>query len=383
VLLALPPLFLLHQAARLGTAARERRFAALRVAGATPSDVRRLGAIEVGIPALGGSVLGLVVFALLRLVLGGTPLGQPQAGIAVLGAQLRLVPSSVTPSWWEATLVVVGATTLGVVVGLRASDRVMAAPLGVVRRQSPPPPRPWGLGLVAAAAGLFAAAVASGARSPLIPMALIALALVGVLSLSGGVAQRIGRLVESRATSGALLLASRRIVADPRPVGRAAAVVGAVALVAGGAGAVVADVVELSPSGVDPFYTVSLGLVGVVLLAALVVAAGALGVHAVESLVERKGSIAALAALGMPSADLERSQRLEAMLVAMPVAALGVLLGAVPMGIFVQPSAEGVIILLVTVVATLALVATALLIAVGLTRPALRRAAAPDSLRTE
>jgi hypothetical protein len=51
VLLAVPPLLLLYQAVRLGTAARERRLAGLRLAGATPGQVRRLGAIEVGIPA--------------------------------------------------------------------------------------------------------------------------------------------------------------------------------------------------------------------------------------------------------------------------------------------------------------------------------------------
>ena len=60
------PALLLHQAVRLGTAARERRLAALRLAGATPGQVRLLGALEVGIPSCAGGVLGLGVYALLR-----------------------------------------------------------------------------------------------------------------------------------------------------------------------------------------------------------------------------------------------------------------------------------------------------------------------------
>jgi hypothetical protein len=54
-----------------------------------------------------------------------------------------------------------------------------------------------------------------------------------------------------------------------------------------------------------------------------------------------------------------------------------------PMGIFVQPSATGVLVLVATVAVTLALVWAALLIAVRVTRAALRRAAAPGGLRTE
>src|SRR6185503_13031059 len=51
VMLCLPALLLLYQAVRLGTAAREHRLAALRLAGATPGDLRALGAVEVAVPA--------------------------------------------------------------------------------------------------------------------------------------------------------------------------------------------------------------------------------------------------------------------------------------------------------------------------------------------
>ena len=52
LLICVAPLALLRQVLRLGTATREQRLAALRLAGATPADVRRLSALEVGLPAL-------------------------------------------------------------------------------------------------------------------------------------------------------------------------------------------------------------------------------------------------------------------------------------------------------------------------------------------
>ena len=54
VLICLVPLTLLQQAVRLGTASRERRLAGLRLAGATPRQVRTLAAVETGLPAAVG-----------------------------------------------------------------------------------------------------------------------------------------------------------------------------------------------------------------------------------------------------------------------------------------------------------------------------------------
>lgn len=45
LLICIAPLTLLRQVVRLGTAEREQRLAALRLAGATPADVRRWGAL--------------------------------------------------------------------------------------------------------------------------------------------------------------------------------------------------------------------------------------------------------------------------------------------------------------------------------------------------
>lgn len=378
-LLTLPALLLLHQAVRLGTAARERRLAGLRLAGATPGEVRGLGAIEVGIPSLAGSLVGLLVFGLLRTVLGGTPRNQ---GFPV-GSHLALVPTSATPTWWQTGLVVLGVAVLGTAVGLLASRRLILSPLGISRRQPPPPPRPWGLLILLLAVPLASVAtnLDSNSDAQLAAMGLVLVAVLSLVSLAPWTAYRMGRFVEGRATSPELLMAARRLVVEPRPAGRAAAAVGGIALVAGGASGIAAD---LGPSGnVESFYVVSLGLVGVALLGALLVVTGTLAVHSVESLLDRKRSVAALRALGTPQQVLEGAQRWEAALVAMPMALVGVVLGSAAVGAYVMWSPFGLLLVLVTIAGTLALVWCAIVIATRATRPWVRRSGLPTNLRTE
>jgi hypothetical protein len=92
-LLTVPPLLLLHQAVRLGTPARERRLAGLRLAGATPGDVSRIGAVEVGAPALVGGLAGMLLYRMLRAVLGGVdPRRHPRFDT---DSVLHLVPTTV------------------------------------------------------------------------------------------------------------------------------------------------------------------------------------------------------------------------------------------------------------------------------------------------
>ncbi len=373
VMLTLPSLLLLHQAVRLGTAARERRLASLRLAGATPGEVRRLGAIEVGFPALAGSLLGLVVYGLLRWFFGGA------ASPGAFGTGLRLVPSTVAPTWWQFLIVVVGVTALGVAVGLLASRRVVVTPMGITRRQAPPPPRPWGLVLMALGVALVPLLLRFEIDSTVAGSIGVAFVVLGVVSLASWAAYRVGRFAESRVTSAPALLAARRLVAEPRPTGRAAAAVGGIALVAGGSAAVLVDI----DSTDDSFYLVSLALVGLALLVSLLVVIGTLAVHSVESLLDRKRSMAALAALGTPLDVLQRSQRWEGALVAMPMALVGVLFGAGVLGFVEAPSPLGPLVILTTVAVTLSLVWLAILTAVRATRPWTVRAAAASNLRAD
>ncbi|NMM22851.1 MAG: hypothetical protein HHJ11_05040, partial [Phycicoccus sp.] len=156
-LLVLPLLLMLNQVVRLGTATRERRLAALRLAGATPAQVRRIGAIEVGFPVTVGAMAGPLVFALLRILFGGQRV-IPGEGMHVvdltvtppsdvvsysrLDSGLSLIPTSVTPAWWQMVAVVALVAAAGVVTGSLASRHLVASPLGVSRRVRRPPPRP-------------------------------------------------------------------------------------------------------------------------------------------------------------------------------------------------------------------------------------------------
>ncbi len=156
LLICVAPLALLRQVVRLGTATREQRLAALRLAGATPGEVRRLGALEVGLPALVGGLLGYVVFGVLAWLFGGT--GGGASGYVAdseVARQLRLVPVSVDPAWWQVLLVALGVALIGVLAGATASRSLLISPLGVSRRAPRSAPRPWGALLLVLAVPLF------------------------------------------------------------------------------------------------------------------------------------------------------------------------------------------------------------------------------------
>jgi hypothetical protein len=73
VLLAAASCLLAFQALKLGTAARDRRLAAFRLAGATPNQVRGLGAVDAGIAGLIGGVLAGPLYFLLALAIQALP----------------------------------------------------------------------------------------------------------------------------------------------------------------------------------------------------------------------------------------------------------------------------------------------------------------------
>ena len=120
------------------------------------------------------------------------------------------------------------------------------------------------------------------------------------------------------------------------------------------------------------------------LITGLLVAIGTLAVHSVESLLDRKRSVASLAALGMPRHELAMAQRWEARLVAMPMAVAGVLLGSGALAVLGGPvSPWAVLVLVANMVVTLGLVWLAILAAVRVTRRWAVQASLPANLRTE
>lgn len=379
-LLTLPPLLLMYQAVRLGSASRDRRLAALRLAGATSGEVRRLAAVEVALPASVGAVAGVGLYQVLRLI-GGTAAHDLASGpgLALTRGTLRLVPTSVSPTMWDVAIVVLATTAVAAVVGARASRDVALTPWGVTRRQPARPPRPWSALLLVAAVVTVPVGLTVGSASVVAPLALVGLAVAGVMGLAPWAAYRIGRVAGTRAQSAALLLAGRRLMAAPRAAGRAAAAVGAIALVAGGGTALAGDLLAAGED--DSFYYLSLGLMAVALLVALAVTTGTLALHSVESLLEAKRSTASLIASGVSEHELESARRWEVGLVALPMATGGVALGSATLLAF-GGSWIALLVALVGAVATLVLVWAAVVLAVRITRPWAVRAASAEHLRT-
>ena len=389
VLICIAPLALLRQVLRLGTAEREQRLAGLRLAGASPADVHRLAAGEVGLPALLGGVLGYPAFLALRAVFGGrlhsdvTPASAPPYDL--VRRELSLVPVSVEPSWWLVALVVVLVGAAGAGAGVSAARGVTVSPLGVSRRAPRRAPRPWGIAIMLLAVPAFALSYRT--YGAVFGIAFVALLIIGMLVLTPWVAYRVATTVAARASSPHVLLAACRLAADPRPAGRAAAAIGAIGMVAGGGGALISGLPD-SYSGagggyrvVEPMYTVPIMLVGGILLVALVLVVVALAVHGAETLMDRKHAIAALVAAGTTHEELQRAQRWEIGLVALPVAIIGVLVGSVPYVIAVGAGTYLWVPILVDV-ATIAMAGSAVLISAWITSPWLRRAATPTNLRT-
>jgi hypothetical protein len=384
VLICLVPLTLLQQAVRLGTAARERRLAGLRLAGATPGQVRALAAVEVGIPAGIGALLGWPVYLLLRSLFGGAGADR-WSGDPDVVRELRLVPTSVAPSWWQVVLVASVVCLTGIAAGVLASRALVVSPLGLSRGAAGSPPRPWlPFALLAAGAVLMLEIYPAyfdawfGTASAL---AGVGCAIVGILMVAPWGAYRAGRIVARRASSPALLIAARRLMAEPRPAGRAAAATGAIALVAGGAITLVADLAS-GEGNREALYVVPTAAVFLLLLLALVVTTFTLAVHGVESLADRKRSLAALTATGVPIAVLERAQRWEAALVSLPVSVAGVAVTGLGTAPFLASGPVEMVIRVILVACVLGLIWLALIVSTRAVRPWLLRAVSPENLRT-
>ena len=389
LLLVAPVLLLLHQVVLLGSAARNRRLAVLRITGATPVQARVRGAAELVLPAAAGTVLGVGLFLVLRALVGGTAVTRSSSwAFDLLWDGLRLIPTSVTPTWWEALAVCAVMTAGAGLLGWRAARPAATEPLPTARQVAERAPQPWGLVPVAVALvgfNIFGLEIDNTA----LMLVLVALAAVGLMLLGPPLAHRAGRYVAERATSVAGLLGSRRLMADPRAAGRAAAPVAAVGLVMGGVGMVLAMLAV--DAMFEAFYLVSIFLVVVLVFLALVLVAFALAVHGVESLTTHRRQAAALAAAGVPADVIERSLIAEALIVALPAATVGVVLGSLPLLCFVALQdyygagfvPVGAVLSAATLVLTCAVVTLAVLVAVQLVRPWLRQAMDPENLRTE
>ncbi|MFD6280490.1 FtsX-like permease family protein [Streptomyces sp. NPDC060209] len=316
VLLLVPVLGFLGQCARIGAVHRHRRMAGMRLAGASPAQVRRIAAVEAAFACLAGSSAGFAAFAVLLTVVGHTPPPVAWAGFVV---------------------VVLGVPVVAALVSVFALRHVVASPLDHVLRTGPDQRRRavlaslLAVGLIAVAALLH---LSPGGRS-MKPLALLVLGLVlltgaGAIWVTGAFAAFMGRRLTLRAKSPAVLIAASRLAHDPWAAARTHAALLLVTVV--GVGFVGVRGVLLTALGEDgyrpvdlAFYTTGIDLAGAAVLIALAISLCGLAVGTAESLATRRRGLAAQAAAGVPHGVLARATLLET---ALPLAPALLLAGA-------------------------------------------------------
>ncbi|WP_217549387.1 ABC transporter permease [Streptomyces sp. GbtcB6] len=341
MLLFIPVFGFLGQCARVGAVHRDRRLAALRLAGATPAQVRRIAALESGLACLAGSAVATVFSVLSLLRLWHRPDPAAWAGIALVA---MLVP------------------VLGAAVSALALRRVVASPLGRLRRVRPAkgPGRVFlvATGLLAVLAVLVALTAFAGdpfsfplvefALGPLTVFAVCLLVGASAVWLAGWSSRWLGRVFTARAQSPALLIAAERLRDDPWAAARTHAAVLLVTVVGTGfVGvrqvllAVLHAMDRADHLGTDlTYYTTGLDLTAAAILVALAIALSGLAVGTAESLATRRRGLAAQAAAGVPRGVLGRALLLETALPLAP-AVLVAGTGGMAIGVWYAAVAAG------------------------------------------
>lgn len=130
--LLFPVLVFISTATRLAAARREQRFAAMRLAGATPRQVSLVAAVEAATAAITGTAAGFGLFFLFRIDLAKIPFtGQPS------------FPADMSLSPVTAVVVALGIPAAAAVVAHLALRRVRISPLGTAQRTRAPRPGAW------------------------------------------------------------------------------------------------------------------------------------------------------------------------------------------------------------------------------------------------
>jgi hypothetical protein len=347
-MLCIPVLALAGQCARLGAPARDRRLAAIRLAGATPRQAATIAAAETAVASAVGVGLGVAVF-----FLGRVALHRPAPD-----GRLPL-PTDVLPPTWGIVTVCAGIPVLAGLLTIAQLRRVTLSPMGVFRREPRTrTPRPWPFVLVAAGLALLVAVdwylrqtddEASRVTIALLGLGGAVLASIGVICSAGWFSYRTGRLLGRFARRPATLIAARRLTSDPWTGSRTFAALLACLVFAGGAAGFRAYFVALvdqrqaqqraldraigqyiPPALVDDgFYLRTMDLIDLAVQVAAVIAALGLLVTIAEGVLSRRRANIALVATGVPRATLGRSLAWQVLTPAVPATLLATAVGLI------------------------------------------------------
>ena len=207
-----PMLVLISTATRLAADRREERFAALRLVGGTPGDIRVIASVESVVSAFCGAVLGIAVFLLVRPAL---------AGAALVGT--RYFESDLTPTIWGYLGMLVGVPAAAAVAALLSLRRVQISPLGVSRRAKRKPPTFWRLSVLVVGVGLYVYGLSKTTHAsigaPAYPGLLITM--IGLVIAGPWLTSAASRLFGRLTPGSSALLATRRLADNPKTAFRA------------------------------------------------------------------------------------------------------------------------------------------------------------------
>ncbi len=205
--LLLPVLVFVMTATRLAAARREERFAALRLVGATPRQVRVLASVEAVLAAGVGTAIGFALFWVFRPLVARIPF----TGHPFFTGDLSL-------GWVSVVGVLLGVPALATVAALLALRRVHISPLGVSRQAPRRRPRAWRLLPVVIGMGLLVVVpsdIADARVRTFTAVALFALVVVGLVVAGPWMTLVGSRVLVRLARCDATLIAARRLEADP------------------------------------------------------------------------------------------------------------------------------------------------------------------------
>lgn len=322
VFLAATACALAYQALKLGTAARDRRLAAFRLAGADPGQVRRLGAVEAGMAGLAGGVVAGPMYLVLALVIQALP------------RVARVLPR---PDFWDVVAWPVLAIFLGAataVLGALLRRGLVTDPLA--RVESKPVrvvPAVVGaiIGLALIVVGLKAGLGGIGPLGTVIVLLPAAGVLIAAATLAPLLAHWQGKRL-SRSADPIRVLAGGRLVRTARAAGRSITLL---VLCGSVAGLCFASVVALwrdrseqfgGPGNLE-FYLVGFGLAAFAALAVGLAAGASLLAGTADDLLDQRRNLACLSIFGVGEAHLCRSVRLQLTAIAPPAVAAGLLIG--------------------------------------------------------
>lgn len=198
-------------ATRMTAARRESRLAALRLVGATPSQVARLAVIEALLATSLGAIAGIGLFLITRPLIARIPLDAT-----------TWWPETIAPPLPAMIVLLFVIQVVGTGGALVAMRRLTVTPLGVQRRSAPPAPGvvrlvPLAISLV----GLLAATWLFGnADQSVVTLGAVGVAfatVVASIALAGPwLTAAVGRALGRSARGASTLLAARRLGDDPR-----------------------------------------------------------------------------------------------------------------------------------------------------------------------